>query len=70
MYLERDGFTVVTASDGQAALDAFRQHRPGLVVLDLMPPEVDGLAMLRILREDSDIPVLMLSARGSTADRV
>ncbi len=69
-YLERDGFTVVTASDGRAALQAFRQHRPGLVVLDLMLPEMDGLALLRILREDSDIPVLMLSARGSAADRV
>jgi DNA-binding response OmpR family regulator len=69
-YLERDGFTVVTANDGRAALLAFRQHRPGLVVLDLMLPEMDGLALLRILREDSDVPVLMLSARGSTADRV
>src|SRR5438128_10014260 len=69
-YLERDGFTVVTAGDGRAALHAFRKHRPNLVVLDLMLPEMDGLALLRILREDSDIPVLMLSARGSAADRV
>ncbi len=69
-YLERDGFTVVTAGDGRAALHAIRKHRPNLVVLDLMLPEMDGLALLRILREDSDIPVLMLSARGSAADRV
>jgi len=69
-YLERDGFTVVTANDGRAALHAFREQRPGLVVLDLMLPEMDGLALLRILREDSDVPVLMLSARGSVADRV
>jgi DNA-binding response OmpR family regulator len=69
-YLERDGFSVVTASDGRAALQAFREHQPLLVVLDLMLPELDGLALLRIVREDSDLPVLMLSARGSAADRV
>lgn len=69
-YLERDGFTVVTARDGRAALQAIQEQRPRLVVLDLMLPELDGLALLRIVREDSDLPVLMLSARGSAADRV
>lgn len=69
-YLERDGFAVVTAADGRAALQAIGEHRPRLVVLDLMLPEMDGLALLRIVREDSDVPVLMLSARGSAADRV
>ena len=69
-YLERDGFQVVTARDGRAALQAIQENRPRLVVLDLMLPELDGLALLRIVREDSDLPVLMLSARGSAADRV
>ena len=69
-YLERDGFTVTTAKDGREALHAIRQHQPVLVVLDLMLPELDGLALLRIVREDSALPVLMLSARGSAADRV
>jgi DNA-binding response OmpR family regulator len=69
-YLERDGFTVATATDGRAALQAIREQQPRLVVLDLMLPELDGLALLRIVREDSDLPVLMLSARGSAADRV
>jgi len=69
-YLERENFPVVTAGNGRAALEAFRQHRPGLVVLDLMLPELDGFALLRILRETTDVPILILSARGSAADRV
>ena len=69
-YLEREGFRVVTAADGTKALQAIREHGPRLVVLDLMLPELDGLAVLRCVREESDLPVLMLSARGSAADRV
>jgi DNA-binding response OmpR family regulator len=69
-YLERAGFEVVEAHDGRAALAAIEAHAPRLVVLDVMLPELDGLAVLRRLRERSDIPVLMLSARGSTDDRV
>ena len=69
-YLEREGFRVVTAADGTKALQAIREHGPQLIVLDLMLPELDGLAVLRCVREESDLPVLMLSARGSAADRV
>jgi DNA-binding response OmpR family regulator len=69
-YLEREGFEVVTATDGPAALAAFRARRPSLLVLDLMLPGLDGFAITRIVREESDVPVLMLSARGATADRV
>ncbi len=69
-YLEREGFPVITAGDGIAALRAIRQARPKLLVLDLMLPELDGLAVMRAVREESDVPILMLSARGSTADRV
>ena len=69
-YLEREGFAVVKAANGRAALEVFRQQQPRLVVLDLMLPELDGFALLRILREDTDVPVLILSARGSAADRV
>ncbi len=64
-YLEREGYVVLTASDGMAALRAFRQANPRLMVLDVMLPEVDGLAVLRTVREDSDIPVLLLSAEGA-----
>ena len=65
-YLERDGFTVVTAADGPAALDAIEPHRPALVVLDLMLPELDGRAVIRAVRRDEEAartPILILSAR-------
>lgn len=69
-YLEREGFPVITASDGRSALAAVRESRPRLLVLDVMLPELDGIAVLRAVRESSNIPTLMLSARGATADRV
>jgi DNA-binding response OmpR family regulator len=72
-YLERDGFAVVTAADGPAALDAIERHRPALVVLDLMLPELDGRAVVRAVRRDDDAaatPILIVSARGSTLDRI
>ena len=72
-YLERDGFTVVTAADGPAALEAIETHQPGLVVLDLMLPELDGRAVIRAVRRDEEAartPILVLSARSSTIDRI
>jgi len=67
-YLEQDGHTVVVAADGRAALDEARRHRPALVVLDLMLPKVHGLDVCRILRAESDIMVLMLTARSTEDD--
>jgi DNA-binding response OmpR family regulator len=72
-YLERDGFSVVTASDGPAALDAIETHAPALVVLDLMLPELDVRAVIRAVRRDDEAgrtPILVLSARSSTIDRI
>jgi DNA-binding response OmpR family regulator len=69
-YLEREGFPVVTAGDGRAALAAVGAALPRLIVLDLMLPELDGLALMRIVRERSEVPIVILSARGSAADRV
>ncbi len=72
-YLERDGFSVVTAADGPAALDAIERQRPALVVLDLMLPELDGRAVVRAVRRDDEAgatPILIISARGSTLDRI
>jgi DNA-binding response OmpR family regulator len=72
-YLERDGYSVVTAADGPAALDAIERHQPALVVLDLMLPELDGRAVIRAVRRDDEArttPILILSARGSTIDRI
>jgi DNA-binding response OmpR family regulator len=72
-YLEREGFNVVTAADGPAALDAVETHRPALVVLDLMLPELDGRAVIRAVRRDDEAgatPIIVLSARGTTVDRI
>lgn len=72
-YLEREGYSVVSAADGPAALDAIERHRPALVVLDLMLPELDGRAVIRAVRRDDDAgatPIIILSARGSTLDRI
>ena len=69
-YLEREGFRVITAGEGRAALQAFNEFHPRLIVLDLMLPELDGLALMRIIRERSSVPIVMLSARGAVADRV
>jgi DNA-binding response OmpR family regulator len=70
-YLERAGFGVLLADDGQSALIAFREHRPSLVVLDLMLPGIGGLEVCRRMRaEASGLPVVMLTALGTEADRV
>jgi DNA-binding response OmpR family regulator len=72
-YLEREGFSVVTAADGPGALDAIETHEPALVVLDLMLPELDGRAVIRAVRRDEEAgttPILILSARGTTVDRI
>ena len=69
-YLEKDGFKVVTANDGRVALDVFRRDTPDLVVLDLMLPEVSGLDVCRRICKDSSTPVIMLTARDETTDKV
>src|SRR2546421_7500140 len=70
MYLEREGFRVITAVDGLAAVAAIRERGPRLVVLDVMLPNLDGFEVLRAVRAGSNVAVLMLSARGSTGDRI
>src|SRR5947199_3712817 len=69
MYLEREGFAVITVADGLAAVAAIRERGPRLVVLDLMLPTLDGFEVLSAARAESDVAVLMLSARGTTGDR-
>src|ERR671934_326652 len=69
-YLEREGFGVTTAGDGRTALALIADQSPDLIVLDLMLPELDGMSVARRVRADSDVPILMLSARGSVADRI
>ncbi len=70
LYLERAGFEVAVAADGLEALRLMREIEPALIVLDLMLPGVDGHAVARIAREEAGIPIVMLSALGSTSDRV
>lgn len=69
-YLERGGFRVVTAADGTTALAIARHERPDLVVLDLNLPGSDGLDVCRALRRESDVPIIMLTARVEEADRL
>ena len=69
-YLEREGFAVVEANDGRSALAAIALEVPSLVILDLMLPEVDGLAVIRAVRRTDRTPIVVLSARGTTSDRI
>lgn len=69
-YLERDGYRVIEAGDGRAALAAVAREDPALIVLDLMLPEIDGLDVVRAIRRTADTPIIILSARGTTADRI
>ena len=68
--LEREGYAVETAIDGEQALNAARSVRPELVILDVMLPQLDGFEVCRILRRESDVPIMMLTARGEEIDRV
>jgi DNA-binding response OmpR family regulator len=69
-YLEKNGFRVVTAADGQSALTVARREKPDLVVLDLMLPQIDGREVCRILRRESDVPIIMLTALSEEIDQV
>ncbi len=69
-YLEHAGFEVLTAADGRSALQAARTRHPDLVVLDLGLPGMDGLDVARALRRDSDVPIIMLTARADESDKL
>jgi len=69
-YLQRDGFDTLEAGDGDAARSIIESGAPDLVVLDVMLPGMDGLALCRWIRADSALPVIMLTARGEAADRI
>jgi DNA-binding response OmpR family regulator len=68
--LRREGYEVASAEDGEKALELFRSSRPDLVVLDVMLPRMDGLAVCRAIRRESDVPVIMLTARDTELDTV
>ena len=68
--LEREGYAVAVATDGRRALERFRTEPPALVILDLMLPEVSGLDVCRTIRTESDVPIIMVTAKDSEADKV
>ncbi|MEU6220469.1 response regulator transcription factor [Streptomyces sp. NPDC047022] len=67
-YLEQEGHTVVVVHDGGSAIDEARRHRPDLLVLDVMMPVMDGLQVCRVLRRESELAILMLTALGTEED--
>jgi DNA-binding response OmpR family regulator len=69
-YLRRDGFKTLEAADGVRARELLEREQANLVVLDIMLPELDGLELCRWIRERSDLPIIMLTARGEEADRI
>jgi len=70
LYLEKEGFTVTNAHDGEAALTLFKGQKPDLVVLDLMLPKLDGMDVCREIRKTSAVPIIMLTAKGETLDKI
>jgi two-component system response regulator RegX3 len=68
--LEREGYAVTVAADGLRALERFRSDQPSLVILDLMLPELSGLDVCRAIRQESDVPIIMVTAKDSEADKV
>jgi two-component system KDP operon response regulator KdpE len=70
LNLEHDGFEVVEATSGSEALEQYRDHLPDLILLDVMMPDLDGFETLRLIREISNVPVIMLTAKGEEEDRV
>jgi len=69
-YLTQQGFRVVTASDGSEALEVARREKPGLILLDVMMPEMDGIEFLRQHRKEDSVPVILLTARIEESDKV
>ena len=70
LYLEKEGYEVVIANDGSAAVTVFREENPSLVLLDIMLPKLDGWQVCREIRKFSETPIIMLSAKGEVFDRV
>lgn len=70
LYLKEEGYSTVFASDGQEALERFRQGHIDFIVLDLMMPKVNGLDVCKIIRKESNVPIILLTARGEEIDKI
>lgn len=69
-YLEHEGYQVVVAEDGEAAIDLFHQENPDLILLDIMLPKLDGYSVCKIIRQESDVPVIMLTALDNEQNQI
>lgn len=70
LYIEKDGYSAIIANDGKEALDKFESEKPDLMILDVMMPQLDGWQVCREVRKTSDMPIIMLTAKGETFDKV
>lgn len=70
LYLDKEGFATVCAPNGKIALEKFKNEAPALIILDIMMPEMDGWQVCREIRKTSDVPIIMLTAKGETFDKV
>ena len=70
LYLEKEDYEVVTANNGREALEVYNREDPSIIVLDIMMPELDGNAVCREIRKTSNVPIIMLTAKGETFDKV
>jgi two-component system response regulator ResD len=70
LYLKKEKFNVLTAKDGEEAISKVEEANPDLVILDIMMPKIDGLEVVKILRKDNDIPIILLSAKEEEFDRI
>ncbi|MDR3344309.1 MAG: response regulator transcription factor [Oscillospiraceae bacterium] len=70
LYLEKEGYTVAIANDGETAVSTCREFAPALIMLDLMLPKLDGWGVCREVRKTNDVPIIMLTAKGETFDKV
>ncbi|MDD6736268.1 MAG: response regulator transcription factor [Clostridiales bacterium] len=70
LYLEKEGFTALCAYDGKEALEVFKENSPDIVILDIMLPEIDGWEVCKEIRKSSDTPIIMLTAKSDTFDKV
>lgn len=70
LYLEKEGFTPILAYDGEMAVEKFEEQKPSLVLLDIMMPKLDGWQVCREIRKTSNVPIIMLTAKGETFDKV
>ena len=70
LYLEKEDYAVCTANDGEEALRVFKAENPDIIILDIMMPKLDGNSVCREIRKTSDVPIIMLTAKGETFDKV